>query len=237
MVYTPLVGGPQLLFLASTMNYIRTFDAKTGAPINSRQLHTPFLQSDLGCTGKYNLYSFSCTKTTNRSTDIANYIGIVGTPTIDPLTDIVYLYSKTYIPNLRIPGNIGVQNGVYYFHAINITTLADVYPPILIDGSQADNAPAKYFVGGIILQRPSLIQVGSVVYGAFGGHCDLFNYVSVLHIPRQRNILLTVSQTGLVIGIDVVKAEIITHFSLESGPLAGQTNELLVNGGGGGAGE
>lgn len=162
LTYTPLAGGDQLLFLASTMNYIRTLDAKTGALINWRQVHTPFLQSDIGCN------------------DIPNYIGIIGTPTIDPLTDIVYFFSKTYIPNMRVAGNTGVLNGVYYFHAVNINTLADVYPPILIDGTHADNAPQKYFIGGLILQRPSLVLVGSIVYGAFGGHCDQVSLLPVV---------------------------------------------------------
>lgn len=93
--------------------------------------------------------------------------------------------------------------------------MADVYPPILIDGTVADNAPQKYFVGGVVLQRPSLTQIGSVVYGAFGASCDLFNY------------------TGLVIGVDVNQAKVVTHFATESGPLAPQTNVLLQNGGGG----
>ncbi|KAF7912733.1 uncharacterized protein EAF01_001754 [Botrytis porri] len=200
LTYTPLTGGPQLVFLASNQNYIRTLNAETGVLINLRQVHTPFLQSDIGCT------------------DIPNYIGIIGTPTIDPATDIVYFFSKTYIPNYRAPGNTGTANGVYYFHAVNISTLLDVDSyPILIDGAIADNAPEKYFIGGVILQRPSLTQIGSVVYGSFGGHCDLFNY------------------TGLVMGIDINKAKIITNWAVESGPLVPQTN-ILLDGGGGGEG-
>lgn len=104
---------------------------------------------------------------------------------------------------------------MYYFHAVDVNTLDDVYPPILIDGTFADNAPEKYFVGGVVLQRPSLTQVGTIVYGAFGGHCDLFNY------------------TGLVIGVDINKAQVVTQWSVESGPLVPQTNILLDNDGGG----
>ncbi|PVH87180.1 WSC-domain-containing protein [Cadophora sp. DSE1049] len=200
LTYTPLAGGPQLLFMASSQNWIRTLNAKTGALVNSRQVHTPFLQSDIGCA------------------DIPDTIGIIGTPIIDPATDTVYFYAKTYIPNFRVPGNTGTPNGVYYFHAVNINTLADIYPPVLIDGSIADNDPRKYFHGGVILQRPSLTQIGSVVYGAFGGHCDLFNY------------------TGVVIGVDINKAKIVTQFAVESGPLTAQTNNLLQGGGGGEAG-
>ncbi len=130
----------------------------------------------------------------------------------------MHFFSKTYIPNFRIPGNTGKENGVYYFHSVNINTLADVSPPVLIDGSFADNAPLKYFVGGIILQRPSLTQINNVVYGGFGGHCDLFNY------------------TGLVIGVDIVQRKIVTEWAVESvgsGPLAKQSNILDNNGGGG----
>ena len=137
MTYTPLAGGPQLLFLASSQNWIRTLNAKTGVIINSRQVATPFLQSDIGCT------------------DIPSTIGIIGTPVIDPATDIVYFFAKTYIPNFRYQGATGTYNGVYYFHAVNINTLAEVDGyPILIDGAVADNDPRKYFIGGIVLQRP-----------------------------------------------------------------------------------
>jgi hypothetical protein len=34
--------------MASSQNWIRTLNAETGALINSRQVHTPFLQSDIG---------------------------------------------------------------------------------------------------------------------------------------------------------------------------------------------
>ena len=72
-------------------------------------------------------------------------------------------------------GETGTFNGVYYFHGVNVNTLEDIFPPILIDGSASDNAPEKYFVGGVILQRPSLTQIGSVVYGGFGGMVSLSN--------------------------------------------------------------
>jgi len=127
----------------------------------------------------------------------------------------VYFFAKTYIPNFRVSGSTGIPNGVYYFHAVNIATLADVYPPILVDGSFADNDPRKYFIGGVVLQRPSLTQVGSVVYGAFGAHCDHYNY------------------TGLVVGIDINQAKIVTTYAMESGPLTAQTNIMLQDGGGG----
>ena len=197
-MYTPNAGGPQLLFLASSQNIIRTLNAKTGDLVNTRTVHTPFLQADTRCP------------------DIANTIGIIGTPTIDPNTDIAYFFSKTYIANYRTAGATGTFNGVYYFHGVDINTLQDVPGyPILIDGSNSDNRPAAYFIGGTVLQRPSLLQVGNYVYGAFGAHCDLFNY------------------TGLVIGIDIAAKKIATSFATETGPLVPQTNIWDKNGDGG----
>ena len=98
---------------------------------------------------------------------------------------------------------------------MNVNTLADTFPPLLVDGVVADNDPLKYFIGGTVLQRPALTMIGSVVYGGFGGHCDLFNY------------------TGQVVGVDVNLQEVVTNFVTESGPLAPQSNVWNENLGGG----
>lgn len=53
LVYTPSTGtsaGTQIVFMASNQNIVRILDAKTGNIINTRQLHAPFQQSDIGCT-------------------------------------------------------------------------------------------------------------------------------------------------------------------------------------------
>jgi iron transport multicopper oxidase len=129
LVYTPTGGNQtQLIFLASSMNIIRTVDAVTGATINTRQVQPPFLQSDIGCT------------------DIPDYIGIIGTPIIDPNTDTVYFFSKGYKNNAT---SGGVANGIYQFYAVDINTLQDRTGfPVLIDGHNADSDPTRYFIGG-----------------------------------------------------------------------------------------
>lgn len=135
---------------------------------------------------------------------------------IDPQTEIAYFYAKTYIPNYRAAGSTGVYNGVYYFYAVHVSDLSDVDGfPILVEGSVADNDPRKYFVGGTILQRPSLLQVGSMVYAAFGGHCDLYNY------------------TGTVLGVDINQKQVVTNFAVESGPNSAFTTTWSQNAGGG----
>lgn len=70
LVYTQN-GGSEMLITASNENNVRIHDAKTGTLITSRTLHPPFLQSDIGCN------------------DVPDYIGVMGTPIIDPATDIM----------------------------------------------------------------------------------------------------------------------------------------------------
>lgn len=71
--------------------------------------------------------------------------------------------------------------GRYWLYGVDINTLADRPGfPVRIDGHNADNDPQKYFVGGTVLQRPSLAMINGHVIGAFGGHCDLFNYTGML---------------------------------------------------------
>lgn len=71
LTYTPSGSTAQLVITASNMNIVRVMDGQNGTIIAQRQLSPPFLQSDIGCY------------------DIPNYIGIIGTPIIDPNTDIM----------------------------------------------------------------------------------------------------------------------------------------------------
>ncbi|TVY18072.1 WSC domain-containing protein [Lachnellula arida] len=135
LVYTP-PGASQLVFLASSMNVIRTLDAVNGTMLNSRIVQPPFLQSDIGCT------------------DIPDYIGITGAPIIDSNTNTAYFFSKGY-KNGASSG--GVANGEHQKGKLS-----------------------GYFIGGTVLQRPSLTIINGIVLGGFGGHCDLFNYTGMI---------------------------------------------------------
>lgn len=159
LTYT-LNGGSEMVITASSMNIVRIHDARTGNLIASRQLMPPFLQRDIGCN------------------DIPNYIGITGTPIIDPETNILYLFAKGYRGEAA---SGGVANGVYKMYALELPTLADTPGfPYLMDGNRADNDPTRYFVGGTVLQRPALATVNGAILVAFGGHCDLFNYTGMV---------------------------------------------------------
>ena len=183
LVYTP-DGSDQLLFLASSQNWIRTLDAKTGDILNARQVQTPFINSDVN------------------STAYGETLGISGTPVLDNATDIVYFFAKSYIPDFRAQGETGVYNGVYYFYGVDVNTLEDAPGfPILLDGHESDNNPDEIFIGGLLQQDPSLVQVDDLVYGGFGGHSGFF--------PVNNN-------TALVVGVNVTSKQIVTDFSVQS---------------------
>ena len=183
LVYTPN-GRGQLIFLASSQNWIRILDAKTGEIINARQVQRPFLNSDVN------------------STAYGKTLGISGTPVLDPNTDIVYFFAKSYIPNLRAEGETGAYNGVFYFHGVDINTFEDVPGfPILLDGYKSDNDPNEMFIGGLLQQDPSLVQVDDLVYGGFGGHSG--------SLPVYKD-------TALVVGVNVISKQVVTDFSVPS---------------------
>ncbi|PGH27599.1 hypothetical protein AJ80_00612 [Polytolypa hystricis UAMH7299] len=184
LAYTPKSTGKQVVFLASTENIIRTLDAETGELVKERQVADPQPADVSYCTS------------------VADNIGIIGTPTIDPETDIAYFYAKSYIPEFRLENQTtAVLNGVYYFFAVDINTLEDIEGfPIMVDGIPADNDPRKVFIGGTILQRPSLVQIGDTVFAGFGGLCDQFNY------------------TGTILGVNIKSKKVVTNFATQSGP-------------------
>lgn len=157
-MYTPN-GGSELVITASEMNIIRVFNGKTGAILNQRTLQPPFSAQDSNCG------------------DIPDWIGVTGTPIIDPNTDIMYVFSKGY----RDGTTSGTANGVYKMYAIRIPSLEDVSGfPVLIDGTTADNDRARYFNGGVALQRPSLTELNGHIVAAFGSHCGRWNYTGYI---------------------------------------------------------
>lgn len=78
LVYTPNGHASELVITVSNQNIIRILDGLSGSLIKSRVLNPPFQSVDSNCA------------------DIPNTVGITGTPIIDPATDIMYFYSKSY---------------------------------------------------------------------------------------------------------------------------------------------
>ncbi|KAJ3330526.1 hypothetical protein HDU76_005463 [Blyttiomyces sp. JEL0837] len=94
--------------------------------------------------------------------------------------------------------NTGVANARYKLHALDVLTLQSKPNfPVDIEGIPANNDPTHmaYFYAGYHLQRPGLLLMDNVIYGAFGGHCDIGNY------------------TGWVIGIDATSGTLLSSFA------------------------
>jgi hypothetical protein len=118
LVFTPDSTGRQVVLAFSEQNRIYSLDAVNGTLVASRDLglegERPFEVADLG----------SCN-------DISGTIGITGTPVIDPNTETIYFWAKSYIGAVN-----GYPNGAYRFHAINAVTLQEMPGfPVNIQGT------------------------------------------------------------------------------------------------------
>ncbi|PVH89547.1 WSC-domain-containing protein [Cadophora sp. DSE1049] len=149
----------------------------------------------------------------NQCNDVGQYVGIIGTPIIDPETDTVYFWAKSYLDG----GQTGWINGAYRFHAIDAVTLAERPGfPTNIQGITADNDPTRMFHGGIHMQRPALNIVNGVIFAGFGSHCDMYNY------------------TGWVVGMST-EGKFLSAYSTAAGP-GSRLQDGTWTGGGGAAG-
>lgn len=78
--------------MSSIQNIVRLVNSSTGALIIQRTLDAPYVSSDSNCND-------------------GKTVGITGTPIIDPVTNILYLFTKGYYNGLQGPQ--GVINGLY----------------------------------------------------------------------------------------------------------------------------
>jgi hypothetical protein len=73
-------------------------------------------------------------------------------------------------PDFLAASLINKAIGIYQLFALQIPSLQDAPGfPVLIDGHNADNDRTRYFVGGTVLQRPSLTIVNGMILAGFGG--------------------------------------------------------------------
>ncbi|GAC95998.1 hypothetical protein PHSY_003576 [Pseudozyma hubeiensis SY62] len=191
ITYTPS-GGSQSVIVASEKNIVSVLDAATGAIRKQRTVNSPFAAVDTKCA------------------DLTPNIGITGTPVLDPSSNTLYFWSKTYADGTTS----GLDNGRYRFYGVDPVTLQDRFPPVDLQGTQAGNRPDQYFEGGKNLQRTGLLLANGIVYAGFGGHCDNFNY------------------TGWIVGMDASSGKYVTSFSTQSGPY-GKTGSGVWQAGGG----
>jgi hypothetical protein len=139
-------GSHDVIYVATENDSVYALDAASGAVLLQASLGTPVPQSAL--PGQCNNNSAS--------------VGINGTPVIDG--GILYVIAYTYANNVP----------EYFLHALNIDTLADAVPPVLITASATlANHKTYTFTPAASRQRAGLLYANGNVYAGFGSFCDI----------------------------------------------------------------
>ena len=157
------VGGSQynVLFVATENDSVYAFDAdRGGLPLWQVTMTDAAHGAAAGATSVPPLSNCSIG---------GNYIGITGTPVIDPATNTLYLVSATQ------------ENGypVQRLHALDVTTGAEKFGgPTTITATVAGTGSGS--TGGSLsfdpaweFQRPGLLLLNGTVYIGWGASCDL----------------------------------------------------------------
>src|SRR6202789_894782 len=141
------MGTHDVVYVTTENNSIYAIDANSGAILLKRNLGTPVPIEDLpgGCGNN------------------SGNVGIGGTPVIDLPNNIMYVISY-----------LSVNGGeAYYLHEINLTTLADVTPRVLVRaGAKLNNGKNFLFHASVSRQRAALLLANGNVYAGFASFCD-----------------------------------------------------------------
>jgi len=145
----PNAGTHDVVYVATQANTIFAIDPTTGSVLLSRNFGTGISRSR-GCG----------------ATDAG--VGITGTPAIDLQRHTMYVIVLTADPS----GN-GLFHATYRLHALDLSTLADTLPPVIVSATQTlTDGSAFAFSAAQQRQRPALLQVANRIYAAFGSFCD-----------------------------------------------------------------
>jgi hypothetical protein len=143
----PNAGKHDVVYVATDGNTIYAIDPTQGTVLLSRNLG-PVAPRPSGCG--------------------AGGIGIGSTPVIDPLRRTMYLISYTAVAQ-----PVGPPASNYYLHALDLATLEDKLPPVIVAGTRTlTDGSTLAFVPAQQRQRPALLEHANNIYAAFGSICD-----------------------------------------------------------------
>jgi hypothetical protein len=143
----PLVAGG-VVFVATENNTIYAIDAVSGNIL---------LQTNLGPPVPQSVLPGACNSN-------GPNLGINSTPVIDPASQTMYVIAYT------------LENGapVYRLHALDLSTLSDKVPSVVVTASGTLTDGTIYnFNAAVSRQRPALLAANGNIYAAFGSFCDL----------------------------------------------------------------
>jgi hypothetical protein len=134
-------------YVADEANTIFAIDSATGAILLQKNYGTPVsIQNLPGQCGNN-----------------ANTVGINSTPVIDPANKVMYFITYTWENSAA----------VYRIHEINLQTLAETVPSVVIKASGTLSDGSTYnLIPGTQRQRPALLLANGTVYAGFGSFCD-----------------------------------------------------------------
>jgi len=167
-LYVPnmaIAGGVHnVVFVATMRNYVYAFDADApGPPLwQTNQLGAPIpLVSSPEIGSACGTYQ-----------DIADTVGIVSTPVIDPASSTLYVMTTN---------KDGDGSYHHRLHALNLTTGQDKVTPTDVQasspGNGADSVNGRVtFKNQTELQRAALLLSQGKIYAAFAGYCDTGPY-------------------------------------------------------------
>jgi hypothetical protein len=141
-------GNRTVVYVATEGNTIYAIDASSGAVLLSKNLGTPVPQSVLG----------NCSNN-------AIHIGINSTPVIDRAAGRLFVVTYTWNGSVL----------TYRLHALNMTTLADAIPPVVVTASHTLTDGTTYtFQASRNRQRAGLLEANGNIYVGFTSFCDFF---------------------------------------------------------------
>jgi hypothetical protein len=143
----PHPGPHDVVYVATAGNTVYAIDAESGQVLLSPNFGAPVprkaLPHECGQNG--------------------SNVGITSTPVIDPATNRMYVMAYTYQTNAQ----------AYYMHELDLGSLTDVIPPVLVAASHTLIDGSTYnFQAAVEKQRPALVEANGNIYAGFGSFCD-----------------------------------------------------------------
>jgi hypothetical protein len=139
-------GVHDVVYVTTESDTVYAIDADSGEILKSRTLGTAVPNSSFGYCGNNG----------------AN-VGIDGTPVIDAANGVMYV----------IAYNIRNNVPFYRLHELNLASLGDAVPPVLITAAATlTNGKTYKFDPYWSRQRPALLLANGNVYAGFGSFCD-----------------------------------------------------------------
>jgi len=145
LVIPGFIGGHDIVFVADESDNVYQIDASTGVILKQVNLGSPVPRP------------FSCGNS-------GPNVGIDSTPVIDWASQTLFVMA--YV-------NVGGVTPTYFLHALNLTTLSDKVPPLLVQASHAQtNGAVVSFDATYQRERAALLLANGKVYAAFTSYCD-----------------------------------------------------------------